>query len=110
MFKRSGIQDKLMDKLRRGNMLIERQLDLHGMTVVDAQAALGSFLLHCLRQNIRCARIIHGKGHGSQNRKPVIKNELNHWLRKHPEVLAFCSTPPHDGGSGAVYVLLKNIK
>ena len=109
-FKRPGIQDQLMDKLRRGHMAIERQLDLHGMTVVDAQAALGRFLIHCRQQNLRCVRIIHGKGRSSPDRKPVIKNELNHWLQKIPQVLAFCSAPLHDGGTGAVYVLLKNIK
>ena len=107
-FKRPGIQDKLMDKLRRGHIAIERQLDLHGMTVRDARTAMGHFLAQCRQQKIRCARIIHGKGRGSQHRKPVIKNELNCWLQKHLEVLAFCSAAPLDGGTGAVYVLLKN--
>ncbi|MEE9156926.1 MAG: Smr/MutS family protein, partial [Gammaproteobacteria bacterium] len=38
---------------------------------------------------------------------PVLKNKLNNWLRQRDEVLAFCSTRPVDGGTGAVYVLLK---
>ena len=109
-FKRPGIQDQVLAKLRKGRFAIERELDLHGMISRDAQAALGRFLLHCRHHDIHYVRIIHGKGHGSRDGKPVIKNKLNQWLQKIPQVLAFCSAPLHDGGTGAIYVLLKNIK
>jgi DNA-nicking Smr family endonuclease len=52
-------------------------------------------------------RIIHGKGNGSVQRRPVLKGKVNHWLQQRDEVLAFCSARPVDGGTGAVYVLLK---
>jgi DNA-nicking Smr family endonuclease len=107
-FKRPGMQDKVLSKLRKGRFAIERELDLHGMNSKDAQAALGRFLLHCRHHNIRCVRIIHGKGRGSRDRQPVIKNKLNQWLQNIPQVLAFCSARASDGGTGAVYVLLKN--
>ena len=107
-FKRPGIQDQVLAKLRKGKFAIERELDLHGMNSKDAQAALGRFLLHCRHHDIRCVRIIHGKGHGSRDGKPVIKNKLNLWLQKIPQVLAFCSARACDGGTGAVCVLLKN--
>jgi DNA-nicking Smr family endonuclease len=50
---------------------------------------------------------VHGKGLGSKNRKPVLKNKLRLWLPRRDEVLAFCQAPDDDGGSGAVLVLLK---
>ena len=106
-FKRPGIQDMVLTKLRKGKFIIERELDLHGMNSSDAQTALGRFLLHCRRHDIRCVCIIHGKGRGSRDGKPVIKNKLNKWLQNIPQVLAFCSARASDGGAGAVYVLLK---
>ena len=107
-FKRPGIQDKVLSKLRKGKFAIERELDLHGMTSTDAQATLGRFLLHCRHHDIHCVRIIHGKGRGSRDGQPVIKNKLNQWLRNTPQILAFSSARTRDGGTGAVYVLLKN--
>jgi DNA-nicking Smr family endonuclease len=107
-FKRPGIQDKVMAKLRKGKFAIERELDLHGMTGRDAQAALNRFLLHCRHHDIGSVCIIHGKGRGSPDGKPVIKNKLNRWLQSNNQVLAFCSARACDGGTGAVYVLLKN--
>ncbi len=52
-------------------------------------------------------RIIHGKGYGSKNREPVLKAKLRNWLMPRDEVLAFCQAPPHEGGGGALLVLLK---
>lgn len=106
-FKRPGIQDKLFHRLRRGQLSIEWELDLHGHTLADARLALERFLRQCRQEKLRCVRIIHGKGRGSATGKPVLKNELNTWLRRQPAVLAFCSAPAGDGGAGAVYVLLK---
>jgi DNA-nicking Smr family endonuclease len=53
---------------------------------------------------------VHGKGNGSWQKQPVLKNKLNQWLRQRDEVLAFCSARPCDGGTGAIYVLLKKRK
>lgn len=109
-FKRPGIQQKIMEKLRKGRVRIENQIDLHGMTVVVAEKSLNSFLESCLQSNYRCIRIIHGKGTGSANRKPVIKNRVNDWLRMNRNILAFCSAKANDGGTGAIYVLLRTME
>jgi DNA-nicking Smr family endonuclease len=87
---------------------VNLELDLHGLTAAHAQAILREFLADCRLRRVRCARIIHGKGARSPDRQPVLKRKLNYWLRLRPEVLAFCSTPRHDGGTGALYVLLRN--
>lgn len=102
-----GVQHGLLRKLRRGHYRIERELDLHGLNRDRAQAAVNQFLLLCHDQGLRCVRVIHGKGHGSPNSGPVIKTLLDGWLRKRRDVLAFCSARPVDGGTGAVYVLLR---
>ena len=106
-FKRPGVQQRVMEKLRRGQFAIEKELDLHGMTVNDAETALKRFLVHCQQNQYRCVRIIHGKGLGSKDKKPIIKNRVNQWLQKNNAILAFCSARPVDGGTGAIYVLLK---
>ena len=107
LFQRPGIQNKTLHRLRRGQFTIEAELDLHGMTVVAATSSLTAFLARCTNSGIRCARIIHGKGQGSKDGKPVIKNTINQWLRQRDEILAFCAARPADGGTGAMYVLIK---
>ncbi len=105
-FSRSGLQHKVVKKLRQGKFPIEHALDLHGLTVIEARKALVEFFGECEAAEIRHAIIVHGKGFRSKD-KPVIKPMLNRWLRVVDNVLAFHSAQPKDGGSGAVYVLLK---
>lgn len=77
------------------------------MTVTTARESLGEFLRRARRDSLGCVRIVHGKGNGSRQRGPVLKQKVNHWLRQRDEVLAFCSARPVDGGTGAIYVLLR---
>jgi DNA-nicking Smr family endonuclease len=104
-FNRTGLQHKVLRKLRQGKYTVEATLDLHGKRVHEARETLNDFLLYCLKKNIRHALIIHGKGHGTT--KPILKNKLNQWLRQLDFVLAFCSATRQEGRSGAVYLLLK---
>jgi DNA-nicking Smr family endonuclease len=108
LFSRAGVQKRLLADLQRGYMEVELELDLHGLTIPYAQEVLDEFLAECARRRVRCARIIHGKGYRSQERQPILKRKVNYWLRLRPEVLAFCSAARRDGGTGAVYVLLRN--
>jgi DNA-nicking Smr family endonuclease len=108
LFARPGIQKRVVAELQRGRIEPELELDLHGLRVAYAQALLGEFFAHCRDRRVRCARIIHGKGLGSGKRQPVLKCKVNYWLRLRDDVLAFCSAPRRDGGTGAVYVLLRN--
>ena len=107
IFIRPGVQKQTLRKLRRGQYPVESELDLHGMTVIMAKDALSNFLKQCHQTQRRCVRIIHGKGLGSKNKKPVIKNKLNNWLQQRDDVLAYCSARQIDGGTGAIYLLLK---
>lgn len=107
-YSRQGIQQRVIRRLRRGQLTIQAELDLHGDTVPQARTHLSQFLLQAHQSDWRCVRVIHGKGHGSSNQKPIIKRHVNGWLRQHEGVLAFCPAQPADGGAGAVYVLLKS--
>jgi DNA-nicking Smr family endonuclease len=102
-----GIQKTLLKKLRGGHFGIDAELDLHGLNGEQAKHQLLHFLHHCAESGRRCVRIIHGKGYRSPENLPVLKNHLNLWLRQHRDVMAFCSAPRHDGGTGAVYALLR---
>ncbi len=107
-FVRPGLPRLILSRLRRGEWVSQRELDLHGLTRSDAKTELANFLFECKRHGIRCIRIIHGKGLGSINRQPVLKLHVRHWLMQREEVLAFVQARPVDGGSGAVMVLLKS--
>lgn len=106
-YAQEGLQNKTFKKLKRGQYRIDAEIDLHGMTRIDAQEQLNIFIAEARHHGCRCVRIIHGKGYGSSNNGPVIKPLVNTWLRRRKEILAFCSARPADGGTGAVYALLK---
>ncbi len=105
-FSRSGLQHKVLKKLRQGKNPIEHALDLHGLTVKQARTELLTFLGECEAAAVSHAIIVHGKGFRSKD-KPIIKPMVNRWLRSVDNVLAFHSAQAKDGGNGAVYVLLK---
>lgn len=109
-FNRGGLQQNYLRKLRRGQLTLEATLDLHGLTVLEAENRLYQFLLDCQAQHKRYICIIHGKGANAKTHYPRLKNKVNNWLQQLPEVLAFHSAQPKDGGTGAVYVILKSPK
>jgi|SRR5262245_39759134 len=106
-FRRPGVQDSVLRKLRRGQYRVEAELDLHGLTVAQAKQELREFLEGMFRVRARCVRIVHGKGLRSGHRGPVLKNAVNALLQRTDAVLAFCSARQVDGGTGAIYVLLR---
>lgn len=104
-----GAQKSVLKKLRAGKLGVDSTLDLHGLTIDAARRQLAEFLEQCRQSGHRHVIIIHGKGFRSQS-KPVIKPMVNRWLKQADEVLAFCSAQPKDGGTGAVYVLLRRTR
>lgn len=104
---RPGVQNAVLRKLRAGRYSIQGELDLHGLTQQHAREELLAFIDEARRVGRLCVRIIHGKGRRTPDKGPVLKPAVNFWLQHHKRVLAFCSAPPHDGGTGAVYVLLR---
>jgi DNA-nicking Smr family endonuclease len=106
LFRRAGVPESVLRRLRRGQYRVEAEIDLHGMIVSEASARLGEFLREARAHGLHCVRVIHGKGLRSGTRGPVIKNTVNALLRRSNPVLAFASARPLAGGTGATLVLL----
>lgn len=106
-FRRPEIGQRTLRRLARGSYSVQAEIDLHGMTSSEADVALRDFINASLRAGHRCVRVVHGKGLGSGHAGPVLKSRVNRWLRRWRDVLAFASARQVDGGTGAVYVLLR---
>lgn len=107
-FARSGVQARALQKLKQGLSPWQAAVDLHGCTIDDARNAVISLLTNAQKEGLYTVKIVHGKG--LQNGQPLIKTCVNGWLRQLPQVLAFVSCTARDGGTGAVYVLLKKTR
>ena len=107
-FHRATVGKRTMRKLARGRYAVQAEIDLHGMTVAEARPRLADFIEYSARSGKTCVRVVHGKGLGSGDRGPVLKQAVNRWLRRWDYVLAFCSTRQVDGGTGAIYALLQD--
>jgi DNA-nicking Smr family endonuclease len=101
-----GVAADVLRRLRTGQWAVQGQVDLHGHTRDQAREALTQFLHHAGKQGWRCVRVVHGKGHGSPGRQPVLKGKVRNWLVQRQEVLAFAHARGPDGGAGALIVLL----
>ncbi|MFW5926682.1 MAG: Smr/MutS family protein [Wenzhouxiangella sp.] len=102
-----GLQKRVLTRLRRGHWRIQDEIDLHHMNLEAARATIREFLDHAEREGFSCVKIIHGKGLRSGPEGPQLKRLTASLLSRHSRVAAFASAPPHDGGTGAVYILLK---
>ncbi|WP_012071906.1 DNA endonuclease SmrA [Marinomonas sp.] len=108
-YKRSGVQDGVFKRLRQGKYGIDARLDLHRHTVAQAREQVYQFVDDCMRNDIRVAIVVHGKGDRTPDpdSQAMIKSHINKWLRELDAVMAFHSAQRHHGGLGAVYVLFK---
>lgn len=107
-FSRPSVGRRTMRKLARGGFAVQAEIDLHGMSIAEARPRLAAFIEECAKSGKRCVRVVHGKGLGSGQRGPVLKPNVNSWLRHRDAVLGFVSTRQVDGGTGALYVLLRD--
>jgi len=105
-----GLSPKIMKNLKRGKFPVRGHLDLHGLTKQDAEHRVREFLIQSHKQGIRCVLIVHGRGLNSPDSFPVLKERIPVWLNRGTArkiVLAFATAKPYDGGTGAIYVLLR---
>ena len=99
-----GIRRSELKKLKSGKYAIQSEIDLHGLTRQQAKAVVAEFLHESLARELRCVRIIHGRGRKNPEKTPVLKRAVDTWLSHHKQVLAYCSARESDGGTGAVSV------
>ncbi|MCP4668612.1 MAG: hypothetical protein GY849_19900 [Deltaproteobacteria bacterium] len=99
-----------MQKLKKGQFPVQDYVDLHGLTKEAAEIKVRDFLIHSQGRGLRCVLVVHGRGLNSENHIPVLKERLPLWLSRGPVrkmVLAFATARPYDGGTGAIYILLR---
>ena len=106
MWRRDGVQEGQLRKLKLGQIPFEGSLDLHGMTEEKARETLWDFIAEATKLEVRCVRVTHGKAARLDGKRPMIKSHVNTWLRQHSQVLGFTSCQARHGGAGAVYVML----
>jgi DNA-nicking Smr family endonuclease len=107
-----GLDPRVVKRLRRGEFALQAHVDLHGMLKDEAKALLEAFLAKSRQQGKRCVLVVHGRGLHSKDQVPVLKEALKRWMhtaRFSRHVLGFSTARPHDGGAGAIYVLLKRM-
>ena len=103
----AGIDRSNARRLRQGRMDIDDIIDLHGMTQVEAQTRLRSFIQCAAFSGNRTVLIITGKGRAGQG---ILRARVPEWLKEPPLsqlVIAISDAQPGDGGTGALYVRLK---
>lgn len=98
---------KLINRSKSGVIPDDMTIDLHGMTLFEAERCLGRFLDDSFRKGKRCVLVIHGKGHGSPDNRTTIKANIGNWLNRHHAVLDSSFAQRRDGSTGASYVLLR---
>ena len=108
-----GFDRKLMQRLKDGLFPVQDYVDLHGLKKQEAESVIRDFLLRSHRLGLRCVLVVHGRGLNSENHIPVLKKRLPIWLSRGPVkkiILAFSTAKPYDGGTGAIYILLKRAR
>ena len=98
---------------------ITKSLDLHGLTLDEANIKVENFITDCFDRKVSKVIIVTGKGLHSQNDKDpyisekfgILKNSVPDFIKNNPSLMAkiksIASAEISDGGSGAFYVFLK---
>lgn len=107
---------KAFGRMKRGKLVPEDRIDLHGMTLDQAHPALVSFVLTSQARGLRLVLVITGKGQREDaydpmpRRRGVLKSQVPQWLRLPPvaqAVLQVSEAHRKHGGGGAYYVYLR---
>jgi DNA-nicking Smr family endonuclease len=103
----AGLDGTTRRKLAKGDLPVDARIDLHGCSALQAERRLKSFILDSARSAYRCVLVITGKGNKGEG---VLRRHVPFWLKQSPladHVLAIATAKPKDGGSGAIYVMLR---
>lgn len=110
LFALPGVQLKLLKRMQAGHLGWDAGVDLHGFSIDQARDELHNFMQEANKRGLRGLLVVHGKAYTEPGRPALLKSYVTDWLQQIDGVLAFCSAQPQDGGSGALYVLLKRNK
>ncbi len=109
---------RLRQRFERGELPVEARIDLHGLTLANAERALSKFLRDGIAQQKRCLLVITGKGQSKTADAPIMSHQgrgvlrawLPDYLRRGPwrdQILGVAPARKEMGGAGAFYVLLR---
>lgn len=110
---------KAFQRMKRGKLLPEAKIDLHGMTMDRAHPALTGFILRSHAAGLRLVLVVTGKGKDRDTGGPipvrhgVLRHNVPQWLRMPPLaplVLQITEAHLKHGGGGAYYVYLRRQK
>ncbi len=102
-----GVQAKTISSIKNGKIAPDAVLDLHQKNSEQAAELFHHFIINSYQRNLRLICVVHGKGMRSDNKHPLLKNLVHHWLYEYNQILGFCSCPENLGGTGATLILLK---
>ena len=106
-WRRDGIQQPVVELMKKGEYGYDRSLDLHHKSIAEAWGLIWTFIEEALDAGIRNVRVVHGLG--TKSKIPArMKSYVGQALKDHEEVKAYCSAPTESGGPGATLVWLKS--
>jgi len=111
-------------KLKAGKVKADGKIDLHGMTCVEAHDKLFHYLERAQKNGRRVILVVTGKGGPKksgysdlryddfESSRGVLRREVPMWLSSgamRHMIVSFEDARQADGGTGALYVILKRI-
>lgn len=106
-YRREGIQQGVVDKLRHGGYSVQSQLHLLRRPLSECRRMLFPFIQEAYAHDLRSVMIIHGRGREIDSPANVLRSYLAKWLCQFEEVQAYVSAQPSEGGLGATWVMLR---
>lgn len=107
LFRRNGIQEGVVDRLRHGGYPVQASLHLLRRPLEECRRLLPPFIREAYAHDLRSVMIIHGRGREIDSPANVLRSCLAKWLESLDEVQAFASASQADGGLGATWVMLR---
>ncbi len=119
----SIIYGSINKKLKSGKILIDKKIDFHGKTLIEAESIFNRAVLECYKKKQRCILFVTGKGLNKKNHlgaEPLehnpklfygkIREAFLGWVKR-PEfakhILTVERANLENGGDGAFFVYLR---
>lgn len=106
-----GIDKNTDKKLKSGKIKIDLKVDFHGLTINEAFDLLKNTIENAYNSGLKLILFITGKGNGTKKDRDSIKSLIGNWMKTpfiSSKVIKYTDAQQKDGGTGAIYVLLKN--